>query len=245
MLSEGRTAKRLTVDEQKVIFDGVSRGEVRGKVREHLQSKGRTTVNRAYNVVAEFERQGLIRLDDAAARDIAERAGYEATPCYAQDLFLRWLAWKGGDFKATPDEIPKLRLGSASVKLWTDGQSGARFATVEQVSSKVEAPECWARVVVLSPPGLSLPLHWAGTPYTPEEASAPRITIYPWNPARLDVAFTLPPTDPKPKAFEGSATSGQITSTMFKVAPDLTSRTYFRSGAWDSVAGPSRDGRGC
>lgn len=160
---------------------------------------------------------------------------------------MRWLAWKGGDNKAIPDDTPRLRLGPASVKLWSDGQRNARFATVDEVRvvSKVEAPKCWARVDVLSPVGVSLPLHWAGTRYTPEEASAPRITIYPWNPARLDVAFTLPPTDTKPKAFKSSATSGQITSSIVEIAADGSDVGPVRSGVWDSVAGSTRVSGGC
>ena len=135
------------------------------------------------------------------------------------------------------DYTPRLRIRAESVMIWTDGMHNARYATVEVAAvSKVEAVDCWAWAVVLSPLGPSFPLHWAGTAYSPDEASAPRITINPKKPARLDVAVAVPPPGRKPGVSppEYVHTSGQITA----IGYDLDRRVQI-------VPNSSSYGRGC
>ncbi len=87
----------LTTDELRLILEVVNAGGKPGDVLERLPSRrNRTTINRAYNVVVEFERLGLTSLDDAAARNIAETAKYSTSITYVQDLFMKWQSLKGG-----------------------------------------------------------------------------------------------------------------------------------------------------
>lgn len=111
------------------------------------------------------------------------------------------------------DYVPRLQIQSESVQVWTDRRHIARYATVEVVAdSKVEAMDCWARVEDLLS-GPSLPLHWAGVEYSPHESSAQRIIISPGEPARLDIAFALPPprAEVNPLVSKGAIMSGQVT----------------------------------
>ena len=66
MTGEGQRAERLTADELTTIFEGVAGAEEQEQVRKRLRVRGRTTVNRAYKVVAEFQRQGLNSLNDCS-----------------------------------------------------------------------------------------------------------------------------------------------------------------------------------
>lgn len=115
------------------------------------------------------------------------------------------------------DYTPQLHMRCPSVEVWTDRRRIGRYATVGvAATSKVEAAACQAWVEVL-PSGRRLPLHWAGPEYTPEESSAPRITISLEKPARLDVAFALPPPgEGVPRAVsQGAIVSGQVTAMKF------------------------------
>ncbi len=133
------------------------------------------------------------------------------------------------------DHVPRLQLGSVSVDVWTDQYRIARYATVEvAVVSKVDAVDCeaWCALPLR---GLSFPLHWAGTQYTPEEFGAPCIVIRPDKPARLDVAFALPaPGLPNaPSVTERTLTSGQVVGMWSggeaKYVPDLA---WTGQGCW-------------
>ena len=136
------------------------------------------------------------------------------------------------------DSTPRLRIRSESVTIWTDGRHIARYATVEVAAvSKVEAVDCWAWADVLSPLGPSFPLHWAGTAYSPDEASAPRTTINPREPARLDVAVALPPPGRKRKLSspEYVNASGQITAMGFDLGrrlPIVPNSSWYGEGCW-------------
>lgn len=109
------------------------------------------------------------------------------------DHKLDWLQVKETKLVDTSEgKAPQLSILSPSVDIWTDNVSIARYATIEVATiSGAEARDCWAWVEVL-PQGPSLPLHWAGTSSTAEEASSPRVIINPSKPARLDVAVALP-----------------------------------------------------
>lgn len=89
----GQISKQLTEDESKSIFEFVSEGGSHEAARARLPSRNRTTVNRAYNVAAEFRRRALSSLDDATAEEIAAAAMYSTTRHYVQRLFLSWQAW--------------------------------------------------------------------------------------------------------------------------------------------------------
>jgi len=144
----GNRASPLTTDEFKLIFASARSSQGPGEVRRQLLARDRTTVYRAYNVVAEFERRTVITLDNQTAQAIAEVAKYSATVSYVQDLFLRWRTWHISlGFERQPEPIehlPRLQLGPALVILFTDGLWMARYAVVEvQCISKVEAVGCW------------------------------------------------------------------------------------------------------
>lgn len=131
--------------------------------------------------------------------------------------------------------VPRLRILTHSVKLYSDKESVGRYATVEvAATTKVAAEECWAWVEVVAPPGPSLPLHWAGLPNTPEESSAGRITISPVKPARLDVAFVpLRPDCRTITLFPNAAISGQVV--MIKDSRDVShasETTWAGEGCW-------------
>jgi hypothetical protein len=208
----GQQASPLTADESKVIFATLKSGQGQEKARQRLPKRDRATVNRAYNVVAEFERRGITTLDDRTAKEIADGAKYSATVSYVQDLFLRWRTWHSA--------AGALRLGAASVRLFTDNLWVARYAVVEvRCVSKVEAEGCWGRATVLGPKSLMVPLHWAGTPYGPQEHEAPLTRITPGMPARLDVAFALPPPGQERAGIERAATSGQISMSVTSFYP--------------------------
>ena len=99
----------------------------------------------------------------------------------------------------------------------------------------MEATEsaAWAEIKSL---GLSVPLHWAGSIYTPEESSAPRIIIGPQYPARLDVALALPPPERR-GVILGLAASGQISSAVrsecgYVEPDDFSGPTWHGEGCW-------------
>lgn len=130
--------------------------------------------------------------------------------------------------------MPRLRLQSVSVALFTDRERIARYATVGVAAvSKVEALDCRAWVEVLAP-RRSLPLHWAGTQLSPDEATAPRLTINPQKPARLDVAFALPTPGLAARhlPYQNSVMSGQVPVVRF---PSEVGR----------IGAASWDGKGC
>jgi len=89
----GKQARPLSGDELNLVFVAVARNDDRNKVRQQLLGRHRTTVNRAYNAAAEFERRGLVALDDKTAQQIAEKVGYSATISYVNHLFLSWKTW--------------------------------------------------------------------------------------------------------------------------------------------------------
>ncbi len=143
---------------------------------------------------------------------------------------LDWLQVEGVKLDdASKSAVQRLRILSPSVDVWTDSVDIANYATIEVAAvSKAEVRDCWAWVEVI-PRGSALPLHWAGTPHTAEEAGAPRVIINAAKPMRLDVAVALP--------FPGK-TVGQFPDAKFtsEVA------AYFpSSGRW----GQTWDGTGC
>ena len=90
----GDTNPALTIDELDVVFEVVAAGEGSEEARQRLKKRNRITVNRAYNVVSEFQRRAPTSLDDAMAKEIAAAAKYSATASYVQKVFIRWQAWK-------------------------------------------------------------------------------------------------------------------------------------------------------
>ena len=65
--------------------------------REHARKQldwHATTVNRAFNVVFEFERLGLSSLDNKDARNIAKIAKYSTNVTFVRRLFAPWRAWR-------------------------------------------------------------------------------------------------------------------------------------------------------
>jgi len=142
------------------------------------------------------------------------------------DNKLDWLLVTGANLADISEGYsPRLRILSPSVDIRTDGVSIARYATVEvAAASKVEARDCWAWVDVL-PRGLSLPLHWSGTPYTAEEASAPRVIINPAKPVRLDVAVALPTPGKAVAHYPDAIVSGEIAA--------LFSSSRYGEPAWN------------
>ena len=144
----------------------------------------------------------------------------------ARDHKLDWLLTAGANLiDISEGYSPCLRILSSSVGVWTDGVSMARYATLEVAAiSKVEARDCWAWVDVL-PRGSSLPLHWSGTSYTAEEASAPRVIINPAKPARLDVAVALPTPGKAVAHYPDAIVSGNIAS--------LFSSSRYEETAWN------------
>jgi len=59
-----------------------------------------------------------------------------------------------------------------------------------------------------------VPPHWAGAPYGPQEHEASLTRITPGMPARLDVAFALPPPGQERAGIERAITSGQISMSV-------------------------------
>ena len=90
----GENRPPLTDDELRTVFQVVAAGRNQETALRHLRDRNRTTVYRAYNVVSHFERLGLVTLDDAAAQQVANAAGYGASIHYVENVFLRWKAWK-------------------------------------------------------------------------------------------------------------------------------------------------------
>ncbi|MDA0263707.1 MAG: hypothetical protein O3A93_00815 [Chloroflexi bacterium] len=90
----GKLAKQLSGVELEVIFRSVKRGDPQNLARQELEGRNRTTVNRAFNVVSEFQRRALDRIDDQIGGGIAAKAGYGATLRYVQTMFGKWTAWK-------------------------------------------------------------------------------------------------------------------------------------------------------
>lgn len=97
----GNQATPLTTDELRLIFEAVNAGKEQDEARHSLSQRNRITVNRTYNVVAEFKRRGITTLDDRTAKEIAEAAKYSATVSYVQNLFLRWCAWRDQNLSAS------------------------------------------------------------------------------------------------------------------------------------------------
>jgi len=124
----------------------------------------------------------------------------------------RKLDWIQGETQtgANPINNPHLYLRSLSVSDFTDGVSSARYATIEVANdSEVEATECWAWADVQTK-GLTVPLHWAGTPITAAETDPPRISINKRKPARLDVAFAMATPNKEQLSNRPVTTSGDI-----------------------------------
>jgi len=90
-----------------MIFEVVAVGQRPKEARLGLWNRNRTTVNRAYNVVSEFQRRGVTSLDDAMAKEIAGVAKYSATASYVQKVFIQWQAWKTS--KASTEEQRRIQ----------------------------------------------------------------------------------------------------------------------------------------
>ncbi len=106
---------------------------------------------------------------------------------------------------------PRLSMAQPRVEVHSDGIAVARYAVTDVAnSSVVEATDCSAWVEVLDR-GLVLPLHFAGTQETASEADAPKIAISRLKPARLEIAFTLPPPGQSPTGpLPDVKTSGDV-----------------------------------
>ena len=144
------------------------------------------------------------------------------------DRKLDWLQFEEAKLIDTSESnVPRLRVLSPSVDVWTDGVDIARYATIEVAAvSKAEAKDCWAWVEVI-PGGSALPLHWTGTTYTAEEASAPRVIINAAKPARLDVAVALP----FPGKTVGQFPHAKVTGEVAAYFPS----SRHRGQAWDGT----------
>ena len=147
------------------------------------------------------------------------------------DHRLDWLRGEETRLVDTSEsDQPRLRILSPSSDIWTDSVSTASFVTIEVVTiSGAEARDCWAWVDVL-PQGPSLPLHWAGTPYTAEEASSPRTNISPSKAARLDVAVALPPPSEAPSNIEPTQVCGEVP--MYVPSSRYGEQTWYGEGCW-------------
>ena len=144
-----------------------------------------------------------------------------------RDHKLDWLLAEGVNLDdASKSAVPRLRILSPSVDVWTDSVDIANYATIEVAAvSKAEARDCWAWVEVI-PRGSALPLHWTGTRYTAEEASAPRVIINASKPAQLDVAVALPFPGKTVSQFSDAKVTGEV-------AAYLPSLRYGQ--AWDGT----------
>ena len=107
----GERSTSLTPDEMSTIFELASVGRGQEEAFQRLE-RDRTTINRAYNVVLEFELRELTRLDDATATQIAESAKYRVTVTRVKDLFLQWRMWKRGN---EPKELTYVRAAAALI----------------------------------------------------------------------------------------------------------------------------------
>lgn len=90
----GRKAPPLTPDELKAIFGVVRSGRGRAAVRALLSERSRITVDRAYNVLSEFERRSRTSLDDQTAQEIAGAAKYGASVTYVRNMYSHWRTWQ-------------------------------------------------------------------------------------------------------------------------------------------------------
>jgi hypothetical protein len=113
----------------------------------------------------------------------------------------------------------------------TDGPAVGHYATLTvEAVSKADAMNCSAWVTMLTPPGRSLPLHWAGMPMTPGRSEVPHFDISPTIPARLDVAFALPPPGGPEAKYEPAANSSGLIAMV--VWPFGEARGSFGQELW-------------
>ncbi len=89
----GARINPLTTEELLVVFEIVRAVKGRKDLILRLPERNRNTLYRAYDTVSRFEREKLIKLDDAKAKEIAEATSYSATASYVQNIFRQWLAW--------------------------------------------------------------------------------------------------------------------------------------------------------
>jgi hypothetical protein len=215
----------LTLDELKVIFEVIKNGRGQEEARKRLSARNRTTVNRACNVAAEFERRKPESLSDNEAAAIAKNAHYDATLHYVQELFLPWKAWSRRE-----DSRPVLRIlydrrrpSDLGVYRYANGPL-RKFVcvAVENLGTEI-ARRCLGVLAILAPESAHRPrdfkLHWADTDYTLETDTAEAVDIYPETTRRLDVAFTLP-SDQEP--VERSMASGEIRSLSATIGSGLS-----------------------
>ena len=90
----GLKAPPLTLGEWETAFAAVSQGKGQRETRELLSGRNRVTVYRAYNVASQFHLRRPTKCDDHDAAQIAEAAGYSATPSYVQKAFVHWMSWQ-------------------------------------------------------------------------------------------------------------------------------------------------------
>lgn len=60
----GQLSRSLSADELRVVFDVVVGQGTRGDARTRLESRDATTVNRAYNVITQFQLRDSTSCDD-------------------------------------------------------------------------------------------------------------------------------------------------------------------------------------
>lgn len=113
----GKHVEQLSDDELDALFTCVAKGTALQQVIGCFLQRDRTTISRAYNVVREFENQGLQNINDNAAQDIAVRASYGATRKYVSDLFSKWRAWGGTQSSAGGSEVHRAMLHRAANRL--------------------------------------------------------------------------------------------------------------------------------
>jgi len=102
----------------------------------------------------------------------------------------------------------------------------AFYATIPVVAVGGVARGGWATGKVVEK-GKTFPLHWAGTPPTEEEFTAPKVDIHPDMPARLDVAFA--PPSPSGQRPERTLTSGRV---VHWPSTERTAAMPEKGGAW-------------
>jgi hypothetical protein len=88
-----RKATPLSLDELHKVFEVVNDGKDQDEARRRLANRDRITVNKAFNVIKEFNLRNMNVIIDDIAGEIAKKAKYSATVSYVQRLFLSWLTW--------------------------------------------------------------------------------------------------------------------------------------------------------
>ena len=195
----GQRRPALFESEIETIFAVVSEGGSRVDACRRLPERNGNTIKRAYNVVAEFQRNQMVTMDDATAQCVAHAARYATTLSYVQHLFLKWRVWltrpnapvAGSDGRES--DALYLVVDDPQAGWWTHNGGEAFYTTINVRSVSPLERDCWASLQITDPPGNRFILHWAGVPYDISETEPVYVDITSDVPARLDVAFVLLP----------------------------------------------------